>query len=48
MSEGTKKALTAVGVVLALVAVAVLVPPIREYFLQGFRDIGILEQPPIE
>lgn len=48
ISEGQKKTLTVVGVVLAIVAVAVLVPPVREYFVQGFRDLGILEQAPIE
>ncbi len=44
MSEGTKKILTVVGVVVALLIVAAVVPQIREYFLDGAREIGILPQ----
>lgn len=44
MSDGTKKTLQVVAIIVVIVLVAVLVPPVREYFLQGFRDLGLLPQ----
>ncbi len=48
MSEGTKKLLSIVGAVVVIAVIVALVPPLREYFLQGFRDLGLLPQPPVE
>jgi len=47
MSEGTKKTLTIIGVIVALVVVAFVVPPIRNYFRDGFVQLGIMEAPPV-
>lgn len=44
LSDGTKKALQIVGFILVVLVIIAVVPPIREYFIQGARDIGILEQ----
>ncbi len=44
LSDGTKKTLQVVGVIVAILIFIVAVPPVREYFVQGFRDIGILPQ----
>ncbi len=44
VSDGTKKLLKVVGVIVAVLIFVAVVPPVREYFLQGFRDMGILPQ----
>jgi len=44
MSDGTKKTLKVVGVIVALLIVAVVVPQIREYFLEGAREICIVSR----
>lgn len=48
LSEGTKKTLQYLAIAVVIILIAVLVPPVREYFLQGFRDIGLLPQEPLE
>lgn len=42
MSEGTKKLLMVLGVIVVFVLVAVFVPPVNNYFVQGFKDLGII------
>ena len=45
MSEGNKKLLQVFVTIVVVVAVVAAVPPLRNYFVQGMRDIGILDQP---
>jgi hypothetical protein len=47
LTEGQKKTIQVIVGIVAVVAIVALVPPIREYFLQGFRDLGLLEQKPL-
>ena len=42
MSDGTKKLLQVLGVVIVFVIIAAVVPPVREYFLEGMRQFGII------
>ncbi len=44
LSEGTKKFLQVLGVIIVVLIIIVVVPPIRNYFLDGFRQLGILQQ----
>lgn len=48
ISDGQKKALQVIVAIVALVLIAVFVPPVRDYFKQGFIDIGLMEPPPTE
>ena len=43
LTEGQKKLLQVVGAIVAIAAVIALVPPVRDYFLQGLRDMGWLD-----
>lgn len=44
LSESQKKFLTFFVTVVVIVAIVALVPPLRNYFLQGLRDLGFMEQ----
>ncbi len=48
LTESQKKSLQVLVALIAVAAVIAFVEPVREYFLQGLRDIGLLEQPPLE
>ena len=42
MSDSTKKTLQVLLAIVVLVGIAAAVPPIRNYFLDGFRELGLL------
>jgi hypothetical protein len=50
LTESQKKTITILVVIIAAIALGYFIPPVREYFAQGLRDVGILppDDSPIE
>jgi hypothetical protein len=48
MSESQKKLLIFAVVIAAIVLAGVFVPPIHDYFMEGFRSLGLVERPNLD
>ncbi len=47
VSDGTKKLLQVVATLVVIGLIIAFVPPVRDYFLDGFRQLGLIEVRPV-